>query len=65
MERLRTHPYSLLLFDEIEHAHERVLAVLLRLLAEGTIVDADGNVADARNAIVIMTSNVLGRNGGA
>jgi len=59
VERLRTHPYCLLLFDEIEHAHENVLAVLLRLLSEGTLVDADGNVADARNAIVIMTSNVL------
>ena len=60
VERLRRHPYSLLLFDEIEHAHEDVLAVLLRLLSEGTIEAADGAVADARNAIVIMTSNALG-----
>ncbi|MCI0744371.1 MAG: AAA family ATPase [Verrucomicrobia subdivision 3 bacterium] len=59
MERLRTHPYSLVLFDEIEHAHENVLAVLLRLLSEGTLVDGDGNIADARNSIVIMTSNLL------
>jgi ATP-dependent Clp protease ATP-binding subunit ClpC len=59
VERLRTQPYCLLLFDEIEHAHENVLAVLLRLLSEGTLMDADGNVADARNTIVIMTSNVL------
>ena len=59
VERLHTHPYSLVLFDEIEHAHENVLAVLLRLLSEGTIADAEGNVADARNSIVIMTSNVL------
>jgi ATP-dependent Clp protease ATP-binding subunit ClpC len=60
VERLRTHPYSLLLFDEIEHAHENVLAVLLRLLAEGTLTDSDGNLADARNSIIIFTSNLLG-----
>jgi len=60
VERLRTHPYSLLLFDEIEHGHENVLAVLLRLLAEGTLTDSDGNLADARNSIIIFTSNLLG-----
>lgn len=59
VERLRTHPYSLLLFDEIEHAHENVLAVLLRLLSEGTLADQDGNVADGRNSIVVFTSNLL------
>lgn len=59
VERLRLHPYSLLLFDEIEHAHENVLALLLRLLSEGTITDSEGTVADARNAIVILTSNIL------
>jgi ATP-dependent Clp protease ATP-binding subunit ClpA len=52
-----------LLFDEIEHAHENVLAVLLRLMSEGTIVDADGNIADARNCIVIMTSNLMAPGG--
>jgi ATP-dependent Clp protease ATP-binding subunit ClpC len=60
VERLRQHPYSLLLFDEIEHAHENVLAVLLRLFAEGTITDVDGRLADARNSIVILTTNLLG-----
>ncbi len=59
VERLRVRPYSLLLFDEIEHAHPSVRAVLLRLLSEGTIEDTDGVVADARNALVILTSNVL------
>lgn len=59
VEHLRKHPYSLLLFDEIEHAHEDVLAVLLRLLAEGTIADADRNIADARNSIIVLTSNLL------
>ena len=57
--RLRRQPYALLLFDEIEHAHENVLAVLLPLLSEGTLMDADGNIADARNTIVIVTTNVL------
>jgi ATP-dependent Clp protease ATP-binding subunit ClpC len=60
VERLRQRPYSLLLFDEIEHAHEDVLAVLLRLFSEGTIVDSDGQMADARNCIIILTSNLLG-----
>jgi ATP-dependent Clp protease ATP-binding subunit ClpC len=60
VERLRQHPYSVVLFDEIEHAHENVLAVLLRLLSEGMLADSDGNLADARNAIIIMTSNLLG-----
>lgn len=63
VEELRAHPYSVLLFDEIEQAHENVLGVLLRLLSEGTIEDADGNIASARNAIIIMTSNIIGRNG--
>jgi ATP-dependent Clp protease ATP-binding subunit ClpC len=60
VEQLRTRPYSLILFDEIEQAHENVLAALLRLLSEGTLTDSEGNLADARNAIVILTSNLLG-----
>jgi ATP-dependent Clp protease ATP-binding subunit ClpC len=60
VERLRQRPYSLLLFDEIEHAHEDVFAVLLRLFSEGTIIDSDGQTADARNCIIILTSNLLG-----
>jgi ATP-dependent Clp protease ATP-binding subunit ClpC len=64
VERLRTHPHSLLLFDEIEHAHENVLAVLLRLLSEGTLSDQDGNLADGRNCIIVFTSNMLGRGDG-
>jgi ATP-dependent Clp protease ATP-binding subunit ClpC len=60
VEALRRRPYSVVLLDEIEHAHEDVMAVFLRLFAEGTIADQDGNVADARNAIIILTSNVVG-----
>jgi ATP-dependent Clp protease ATP-binding subunit ClpC len=59
VEQLRRRPYSLLLFDEIEHAHENVLAALLRLLSEGTLAGNDGAFADARNSIVILTSNLL------
>jgi ATP-dependent Clp protease ATP-binding subunit ClpC len=65
VERLRRRPYSLLLFDEIEKAHPDVLAVLLRLFSDGAIEAADGALADARNAIVILTSNVLGAAGEA
>jgi ATP-dependent Clp protease ATP-binding subunit ClpC len=64
VDQLRTRPYAVLLFDEIEHAHENVLAVLLRLCSEGRISGPDGTVADARNAIVICTSNLSrGRRG--
>jgi ATP-dependent Clp protease ATP-binding subunit ClpC len=59
VDRLRRRPYSLLLFDEIEHAHDNVLRVLLRLLSEGTLSDVAGNTADCRNSIVVMTSNAL------
>jgi ATP-dependent Clp protease ATP-binding subunit ClpC len=60
VDRLRRKPYSLVLFDEIENAHENVLSVLLRFLAEGTVADTEGNVADGRNCTVMITSNVLG-----
>jgi ATP-dependent Clp protease ATP-binding subunit ClpC len=59
VERLRKRPHSLLLLDEIEHAHEDVLSVLLRLLSEGTLEDNEGNVGDARNAVVVMTTNII------
>ena len=59
IEQLRAKPQCVLLFDEIEHAHEKVQAVLLRLMSEGTVVGADGNMADARNSIIILTSNVI------
>jgi ATP-dependent Clp protease ATP-binding subunit ClpC len=59
VEQLRKRPHSLLLFDEIEHAHENVYAILLSLLDEGVVSDPDGNVAQARNCVVILTSNLL------
>jgi ATP-dependent Clp protease ATP-binding subunit ClpC len=59
VEALRRNPYSVLLLDEIEHAHPDVLAVFLRLFSEGTIADGSGNVGDCRHCLVVMTSNVV------
>jgi len=55
---LRNHPYSVLLFDEIEKAHPDVLTVLLQLLDDGRITDSRGRLARAHSAIIIMTSNL-------
>lgn len=59
-ERIRRNPYSLLLFDEIEKAHESVRALLLSLLDEGTLTDSAGQTVRFDNTIVIMTANVNG-----
>ena len=60
VSRLRTHPYSIVVFDEIEKAHRDVLHVLLNILDEGRLTDGQGRVASFRNAIIIMTSNLGG-----
>ena len=57
-EALRRRPFSILLFDEIEKANKDVLTVLLQLMDDGRITDGQGRVIDARNCIVVMTSNV-------
>ena len=57
-ERVRRRPYSLVLFDELEKAHEDVCNLLLQILDEGCLTDARGKRADFRNSIVIMTGNV-------
>jgi ATP-dependent Clp protease ATP-binding subunit ClpC len=57
-EAVRRHPYSVLLFDEVDKAHPDVLAVLLQLLDAGRITDARGRTADVSHAVVIMTSNI-------
>ncbi len=57
-ERVRRHPYSVVLFDEIEKAHPDVLHMLLQILEEGQITDSLGRKIDFRNAVIIMTSNV-------
>jgi len=55
---IRRRPYSIILFDEIEKAHLEVLNTLLQILDEGRLTDAKGRVADFKNSIIIMTSNV-------
>lgn len=56
--RLRTRPYSIVLLDEIEKAHPRIFDLFLQLFDEGRLTDSKGRVADARNAIFILTSNL-------
>lgn len=57
-EAVRRHPYSIILFDEIEKAHPSIYNVLLQLLDEGRMTDRQGSTIDFRNTIIIMTSNV-------
>jgi ATP-dependent Clp protease ATP-binding subunit ClpB len=57
-EAVRRRPYSVVLFDEVEKAHPEVLNVLLQLLDDGRLTDAQGRKVDFRNTIVIMTSNL-------
>lgn len=56
-EQVRRHPYSVILFDEIEKAHPDVFNVLLQVLDDGRITDSHGRVTDFKNTIIIMTSN--------
>ena len=56
-EKIRRRPYSVVLFDEIEKAHPDVLNVLLQVLDDGRITDAQGRVVNFENAILVMTSN--------
>lgn len=60
-EAVRRHPYSVVLFDEIEKAHPDVFNVLLQVLDDGRITDSQGRTVDFKNTIIIMTSN-LGSN---
>ena len=57
-EALRRKPFSILLFDEVEKAAKEVLTVLLQLMDDGRITDGQGRVVDAKNCIVVMTSNL-------
>ena len=56
-EKVRRKPYSVILFDEIEKAHKDVLNILLQILDEGRITDAQGRVVNFENTVIIMTSN--------
>ncbi|MGB2643211.1 MAG: ATP-dependent chaperone ClpB [Candidatus Acidiferrum sp.] len=57
-EQVRRHPYSVILFDEIEKAHPDVFNILLQILEDGRLTDGKGRTVDFRNTVMIMTSNV-------
>ncbi len=57
-EAVRRKPYSVILFDEIEKAHPEVFNVLLQILDDGRVTDAQGHVVDFKNTVIIMTSNI-------
>jgi ATP-dependent Clp protease ATP-binding subunit ClpB len=57
-EQVRRHPYSVILFDEIEKAHPDVFNVLLQILEDGRLTDGKGRTVDFRNSVLVMTSNV-------
>jgi len=57
-DAVRRHPYSVILFDEVEKAHPDIFNILLQVLDDGRLTDGQGRVADFRNTILIMTSNL-------
>ena len=57
-EAVRRHPYSVVLFDEIEKAHPDVFNLLLQVLDDGRLTDSQGRTVDFRNTVIIMTSNI-------
>jgi ATP-dependent Clp protease ATP-binding subunit ClpA len=57
-DAIRTHPCSVVLFDEIEKAHPKVLGLYLQIFDEGTLTDAQGRKCDFREAVIILTSNL-------
>ncbi len=57
-EAVRSHPYTVLLFDEVEKAHPEVVNVLLQLMDDGRLTDGQGRTVDFRNTLVILTSNL-------
>ncbi|WP_314715356.1 ATP-dependent Clp protease ATP-binding subunit [Segatella salivae] len=56
-EKVRRHPYSIILLDEIEKAHGNIFNMLLQVLDEGRLTDGNGRLVDFRNTVIIMTSN--------
>ncbi len=57
-ERIRRHPYAVVLFDEVEKAHPDIFNLLLQVLDDGSLTDAQGRRVDFRNTVIIMTSNI-------
>ncbi|MCD7786881.1 MAG: ATP-dependent Clp protease ATP-binding subunit [Oscillospiraceae bacterium] len=61
-EKVRRKPYSVILFDEIEKAHEDVFNILLQIMDDGRLTDSQGRQVDFKNTIIVMTSNVGAKN---
>ncbi|MBR3791268.1 MAG: ATP-dependent Clp protease ATP-binding subunit, partial [Clostridia bacterium] len=61
-ERIRRNPYSVILFDEVEKAHPDVFNIMLQILEDGVLTDAQGKRVDFRNTVIIMTSNLGAKN---
>ncbi len=57
-EKIRKHPYSVILFDEVEKAHPDVFNIMLQILDDGILTDAQGRRVDFKNTVIIMTSNL-------
>lgn len=57
-EQVRRSPYSIVLFDEIEKAHQDVINLLLQIMDDGRLTDSQGRIVDFKNTIIIMTSNI-------
>ena len=57
-EKVRSKPYSVVLFDEIEKAHEDVWNIMLQILDDGRITDSQGRTVDFKNTVIVMTSNI-------
>ena len=57
-EKIRKHPYSVILFDEVEKAHPDVFNIMLQILEDGILTDAQGRRVDFKNTVIIMTSNL-------
>lgn len=64
-EKVRRKPYSVVLFDEVEKAHPDVFNILLQILEDGRLTDAQGRVVDFKNTVVVMTSNAGAHTGDA
>ncbi|MBQ4039593.1 MAG: AAA family ATPase, partial [Oscillospiraceae bacterium] len=61
-EKVRRKPYSVVLFDEIEKAHEDVFNIMLQIMDDGILTDSQGRRVDFKNTVIVMTSNVGARN---
>ncbi len=61
-EKVRRHPYSVVLFDEIEKANEDVFNIMLQIMDDGVLTDSQGRHVDFKNCIIVMTSNVGAKN---